>query len=151
MNYDILKDEVVIPYRIAYGPVWTRFFDGMKNGKIYGTRCASCQRVLVPARSFCPRCFVETGDWVEVSGRGRVISWALTDYEYFGMPTKPPFIGALIRLDGSDTNFLHLVGGIDLEDRDEVRKKVKNGMYVKAVWKEVKNGDILDIKYFEPA
>jgi uncharacterized OB-fold protein len=31
-----------------------------------------------------------------------------------------------------------------------VMKTVKNGMKVKAVWKEEKTGHIMDIKYFEP-
>lgn len=68
----------------------------------------------VPARSFCPRCFIRNDEWVEVSQTGKIVAWALTKYEYFGMPTKPPFIGALIRLDNTDSNFLHLVGGFDM-------------------------------------
>lgn len=150
LDYMILEDEVAIPYENAYGPTWTRFFDGLKEETIYGTRCSKCGRVLVPARSFCSRCFVETDDWVKVSQEGAIVSWVLTEYEYFGMPTKPPFIGALIKLDGTDTNFLHLIGGIDLSDPEYVRKTVKNGMKVKAVWKEEKNGHILDIKHFAP-
>ncbi|MBN2284337.1 MAG: Zn-ribbon domain-containing OB-fold protein [Deltaproteobacteria bacterium] len=146
----ILEDEVAIPYENVYGPVWTRFFEGLVEKKIYGSRCSRCNRVLVPARSFCPRCFVETDDITEVSQEGAIVSWVLTDYEYFGMPTKPPFIGALIRLDGTDSSFLHLVGGFDLRDADLVRKTVKNGMKVRAVWKEERKGHILDIKYFEP-
>ena len=56
----------------------------------------------------------------------------------------------MIRLDGTDVNFLHLIGGFDMSDLDTVRKKVKNGMRVKAVWKKEKKGHILDIKYFTP-
>jgi uncharacterized OB-fold protein len=72
------------------------------------------------------------------------------NYRYFGMPTEPPFIGALIRLDGTDVDFLHLMGGIDLDDFEQVRKTVKNGMKVRAVWKDERQGHILDIRYFEP-
>jgi len=110
-DYLILEDEVAIPYQNAFGPTWTRFFEGMKEEIIYGTRCKKCNRVLVPARSFCPRCFEETDDWVEVSQEGAIVSWVLTDYEYFGMPTKPPFIGALIKLDNTDTSFCILSEG----------------------------------------
>ncbi len=149
-DYYILEDEVAIPYENAYGPTWTRFFEGFREEKIYGSRCGKCNRVLVPARSYCPRCFVEIDDWVEVSQEGSIVSWVLTDYEYFGMPTKPPFIGALIKLDGTDCNFLHLVGGVDLSDAEEVRRTIKNGMKVRAVWKDDRKGHILDIKYFEP-
>jgi uncharacterized OB-fold protein len=48
------------------------------------------------------------------------------------------------------TDFLHLLGGIDLGDFEQVRKTVKNGMRVRAVWKEECQGHILDIRYFEP-
>jgi len=149
-EYDILTDKVAIPYEIAAGPTWTRFFEGFRQEKIYGTRCRKCKRVLVPARSFCPRCFVDTDEWIEISQEGSIVSWALTEYEYYGMPTKPPFIGALIRLDGTDSNFLHLIGGFDLSDPEFVRKTVKNGMKVRAVWNKEKKGHIMDIKYFEP-
>ncbi|MBN1636459.1 MAG: Zn-ribbon domain-containing OB-fold protein [Deltaproteobacteria bacterium] len=149
-EYDVITDEVAIPYEVAYGPTWTRFFEGLKNEKIYGSKCEKCNRILVPARSYCPRCFVEIKNFIEVDQEGTVISWVLTEYEYFGMPTKPPFIGALIRLDGTDVNFLHLIGGFDLSDPDNVRKRVKNGMKVKALWNDDKKGTIMDIKYFTP-
>jgi uncharacterized OB-fold protein len=146
----ILVSETIIPYESALGLTWHRFFEGFKEEKIWGTKCSKCSRVLVPARSFCPRCFVDMEEWVEVSNEGEVIAWALTDYEFFGMPTKPPFISALIRLCGSDCNFLHLIGGFDLSDLDLVRKTVKNGMKVRAVWEKEKKGRIMDIKHFEP-
>ena len=146
----IIEAEVRIPYELAVGPTWYRFFEGLKQEKIFATRCPKCNRVLVPARSFCPRCFVDMEQWVEVSQEGEIAAWVLTDYEYFGMPIKPPFIGSLIRLEGTDCTFNHLIGGFDLSDLDTVRKKVKNGMRVKAVWEKEKKGHILDIKYFKP-
>jgi len=149
-DYYILEDQVAIPYENAYGQTWTRFFEGLKAEKIFGSRCGKCNRVLVPMRSYCPRCFIEIDDAIEVSQEGAIMAWVLTEYEYFGMPTKPPFISALIRLDGTDCEFVHLVGGIDLSNPDQVRNTVKNGMKVRAVWKEEKKGHILDIKYFEP-
>ncbi len=147
---DVITDEIKVDYEIAYGPTWLKFLDGMKEEKIIGSRCPKCSRILVPARSYCPRCYDEVHSFVEVSQVGSIVSWALTEYEYFGMPTKPPFIGALIRLDGTDSNFLHLIGGIDLSDSELVRRTVKNGMKVKAVWNVDKKGHILDIKYFTP-
>jgi len=56
----------------------------------------------------------------------------------------------LIRLDGTDVDFLHMIGGFDMSDFEEARKIVKNGMKLKAVWKEERQGHMLDIKYFEP-
>ena len=150
-EYRVLETEVWLPYRLSYGATWTKFFEGFKEEKIYGTKCSKCDRVLVPARSFCPRCFVDTDEWVECGQEGTLVGWVLTDYSYFAQPIKPPFITGLIKLDGTDVNFMHLIGGFDMSDLDKVRGIVKNGMRVKAVWKEEKEGHILDIKYFTPA
>lgn len=149
-DYDVITDKLTVPYELAYGPTWTKFMEGLTQEKILGSHCQECGRVLVPARSYCPRCFVELNDFTEVSQEGTIITWALTEYEYYGMPTKPPFVGALIKLDGTHCNFLHLIGGIDLSDAEEVRRKIKNGMKVRAVWNENKHGHIMDIKYFTP-
>jgi len=149
-EYRTIKTEIRLPYELAYGATWTRFFEGLKEKAIYGTKCPKCQRVLVPARSFCPRCFCDADQWVEVSQEGTLIAWCYTNYKYFGMPTEPPFIGSLIRLDGTDVNFLHLLGGFDLHDFNEVKKVVKSGIKVKAVWSDDRRGHIMDIKYFKP-
>jgi len=149
-GHPIIEAEASVPYELATGPSWHRFFEGFKNEKIYGSRCPQCQRVLVPARSFCPRCFVDMGEWIEVSNEGEVVGWSLTNYHFFGMPTEPPFISGLIRLDGADNDFYHLVGGFDLKNLELVTRTMKIGTRVKAVWKEKKQGCIMDIKYFRP-
>jgi uncharacterized OB-fold protein len=149
-EYRTLESEVRLPYRIAYGATWTRFFEGLRQEKILGTKCLRCSRVLVPARTFCPRCFEDTEVWVECSQEGTLIAWCLTNYTYFAQPLKPPFISALIRLDGTDVNFMHLLGGFDVADLSAVRARIKNGMRVRAVWAKRKKGHILDLRYFEP-
>ena len=147
----IMESQVRIPYESAVGPVWHRFFEAFKHEKILGTRCPECNRVLVPARAFCPRCFVDMSEWLEVSQEGVITAWAYTNYEFFGMPIPPPFINAMIRLDGTDCEFIHLIGGFDLSDIDKVRKKISMGMKVQAVWKKEKTGCIMDIEYFKPS
>ena len=149
-EYRTLQTEVRLPYQLAYGATWTRYFEGMKQEKIFGTRCSKCSRVLVPARTFCPRCFVDTEEWIECAQEGTLIAWCLTNYSYFAQPLKPPFITAMILLDGTDTNFLHLLGGFDMNDLETVRRTVKNGMRVRAVWEKKKKGHILDLRYFTP-
>ena len=112
--------------------------------------CPKCGKTLVPARSFCPECSVDMGEWKEVSQEGEIFTWMLATEPFAGMPAQPPFIGALIRLDRTDCDFLHLVGGLDLSGPEAVKSRIKRGTRVKAVWREDKEGHILDIRYFEP-
>jgi uncharacterized OB-fold protein len=150
-GHPVIETEAKVTYELAHGPTWVRFFEGLKEEKIFGNKCPKCERVLVPARSFCPRCFVEMGQWIELPPEGVLVGWSLTEIGYFGMPTEPPFITGVFNLKGADCSFMHLLGGVDLSDVDAVRNIIKNGMRVKVVWNEIKNGCILDIKYFTPA
>jgi Predicted nucleic-acid-binding protein containing a Zn-ribbon len=59
-----------IEYEYAAGRVLTEFFKKLKEGKIVGSRCPSCKRVLMPPRAFCERCMVETSELVEVKDEG---------------------------------------------------------------------------------
>ncbi|MDQ7785185.1 MAG: Zn-ribbon domain-containing OB-fold protein [Desulfomonilaceae bacterium] len=149
-EYRIFETEVWLPYRVAYGETWTRFFEGMKEQKLYGTQCRKCGRVLVPARSFCPRCFVDTSDWVEVSQTGNLQAFCYTNYRYYGQALDPPYVTALIRLDRTEVDFVHLIGGIDLTSVEAVSSRLAKGMRLHAVWEKVRQGHILDIKHFEP-
>jgi len=149
-DYNTLENIIRLPHKYAAGPVFTRFYDGLRSGKILGTSCPKCNKVLVPARSFCPQCHANQDEFVEVAQEGEVVSWAYSDKEFFGSPGKPPFITALIRLDGTDCDFLHLLGGEDLTNLENVQARVKKGTRVRAVWNEDKIGRMLDIRYFEP-
>jgi uncharacterized OB-fold protein len=149
-HFQTLRHDVWLPYKFAVGPTFHRFYEGLKEEKILANQCPKCGRILVPARTFCPTCYVDMGEWREVAQEGEVVTWSLAHDEFFGMPVDPPFIGALIRLDGTDCNFLHLIGGLDLSNQDTVRGKIRQGARVKAVWSDEKTGHLLDIKYFQP-
>jgi hypothetical protein len=144
-----IRAEVVVPYELAVGHTWSKFYDNLKEEKIIGTKCSGCNRVFIPPRTFCPRCFDEMDEWVEVSQEGTLETWALVNMPFYGQQLKIPYISAQIRLDGSDTGFTHQIGGFDVSDFDKVREKVKLGGRVKAVWSKEKRGDILDIAFFE--
>lgn len=146
----VLKAEVLVPYEVAIGRTWSKFYDALKNEKILGTKCGKCRRVFVPPRTFCPRCFQEMEEWVEVGQEGVVETWVLVNMPFYGQRLEIPFVSAQIRLDGSDTGFMHRIAGFNLSDIAVVREKVKLGSRVSAVWSEEKEGCILDIDHFQP-
>jgi uncharacterized protein len=146
----ILTGYVSLPYHWSMGPTTTRFYEEFKQKRIMGTRCARCNRVLIPARKFCSDCFEETNEWVEVSDEGTIRSWVLVNFSYEGQPKEPPYILGIIDLDGSDVGLPHFIGGIAGNDLETVASKVRIGGRVKAVWKDEREGYILDIEHFKP-
>lgn len=139
-----------IPYEYAAGATATRFFREMKDHKrIMATKCPKCGRVLLPPRPFCERCFVNADTWVEVGPGGTVQAFTIT-FEAFAGLRKPPFIIALIKLDGAATSMAHFLGDIEWKDPRDVLERVRAGLRVAAVFKEERQGSILDIDYFRP-
>ncbi|MEM1579200.1 MAG: Zn-ribbon domain-containing OB-fold protein [Archaeoglobaceae archaeon] len=148
---DVMELEVwwKIPFKHFAGIHATRFFNGLKERKILGVRCPKCKRVLVPPRAFCERCFVETGDWVEVKDEGVVETLSVTYMKFTGLP-DPPYAVGIVKLDGADTGMLCYLGGVDLSDWRKVHEVFKPGTRVKAVWRDEREGKVTDIAYFKP-
>ena len=137
-----LKGRIAVPYTWWVGDVGSRFLASLRDEqKILGSRCKACGTVFVPPRKNCGRCFVDIEEWVDVASEGVIEAHTIVHYSYPVQPVKPPFAYALIRLDGADVGFLHLIK----KDLD----RIENGLRVKAVFKKERTGSILDIDAFE--
>jgi uncharacterized OB-fold protein len=123
------------------------FLDGLRDGRILATTCASCMRTLVPPRAFCERCFRATDAWTQLEAVGTVETFSICHVTWDMRPLEEPELPAVIRIDGSsDGGFLHKLGEVAPDD-------VRIGMRVEAVWRPMDDRDasILDIAYFRPS
>ncbi|MPZ28271.1 MAG: DNA-binding protein [Micromonosporaceae bacterium] len=111
-----IEEKWDLTYRHAAGPVVSHFYDRLQSdGVLVGRRCPQCTRVLVPPRSFCDRCYVDTEDWIEVGPEGVVETFTVVYREFQSLP-EPPYAMAYVRLDGADTAILNYVRGLDLRE-----------------------------------
>jgi len=144
MDVWIYHGQIKIPNSYSAGAVGSRFLIDLRDKKkIMGTRCPTCNRVYVPARSICKDCFGQLDEWVEVSNKGTVLTYSI-EYEPKPIqPVDPPVIYGIIQLDGADTGLVHMLGGVDPE-------QLRVGMRVQAVFSDERVASIMDIKYFKP-
>lgn len=139
-----------IPYRHSAGAFASRFFVELRdNRRILAVRCPQCQRVLLPPRPFCERCFIRLDEWVPVKDTGTIESFTISYERYTGLP-PPPYCIGFIKLGGADTALMHRIAGVDLSDPVKAPRLVKIGTRVVAVWARKRTGSILDILYFKP-
>jgi uncharacterized OB-fold protein len=141
----VYKGRIKVPYMWYVGEYGSRFYVELRdNKKIWGTKCSKCETVLVPPRNFCGKCFVPITEWVELKDTGTLQTFTVVHYEEPALqPLKPPFAYGIIKLDGADTGFVHMVSDTDLD-------KLKAGMRVQAVFREERQANLLDIHYFKP-
>lgn len=115
---DLITIEGTWNFHYTYfaGETASRFFKELRdNQRIMGTRCTSCQRVLVPARAFCDACFCRTDEWVEVGPGGVLETFTIITAAFPGLP-EPPVVMAYATLDGADTALVNMVTSLDASD-----------------------------------
>ncbi len=141
-----ISAEIQVPYVFSVGLAGSKFLTELRdNGKFMATRCKKCGYTMMPPRIFCEECFIDDVEWVEVSDKGTIQTFAVSYFSTDGKRMKDPWMLAIVKLDKSD-------GGLMVR-LDEVKPNdVKIGMKVEAVLKPKNQrvGSILDIQYFRP-
>ncbi|MBX7432006.1 OB-fold domain-containing protein [Mycobacterium sp. Y57] len=121
------------------------FLRALEEGKLLGARTDGTGKVYFPPKEADPATGLELDEYVELSDKGTVTTFAIINIPFPGQRIKPPYVAAYVLLDGADIPFLHLVTEIDPAD-------VRMGMRVQAVWKprEEWGLGIDNIDYFRP-
>ena len=138
-----------LDFRLNVGETDRRFFEGLKEKRILGNRCSESGNTYVPPQPYCDEAFVEPDEWIEAGPEAVLESYTVTFRQFRNMP-EPPYVNGAIRVGESDTCFLHFVGGVDYDEPEDLIDAFESGMRVRPVWRDEREGDILDIKYFEP-
>jgi len=139
-----------ITYSHDAGPIVTEFYEQLRENRLMGRHCPSCDRVLVPPRLFCDRDYVDTDRWVEVQPRGVIETFTVVYQKFRGLP-DPIYCIAYVLLDGADTSILNYVRVPHLNEADLIKSRVKVGQRVKVVFasEESRTDRITDF-WFEP-
>jgi uncharacterized OB-fold protein len=147
------EDLLVLPgnwnfdYQYFAGETASRFFAELRTGRrIMGRRCPSCQRLLIPARSYCDACYVETGDWEEVGLEGTIEAFTIIQAQFPGLP-EPPLVIGFVTLDGADSAILNFIRGLDLSDIEVAGRRLFEQTRVKVVFDDEPRGRITDFHF----
>jgi len=126
-----LDASLTINYTLSTSAATGRFLTELANRRIVASRCADCERTLVPAQQHCPRCGREVAELLELAGTGTITA----------VTRRNGIVLALIRLDGADVDLLHRI----------VAGEPASGARVRPVWADEARGSILDLAGFELA
>jgi uncharacterized OB-fold protein len=119
----------------------SKFFLGLARAELWATRCERCEAVFMPPRAVCAHDLSVTY-WQQLSGNGVLESWTLCPYPPAYAVTESPYILAYVRLDGTDSLFLHQLRQVKEED-------LYHGLAVSAVFADTAHKHPLDMMWFE--
>jgi len=145
-----MADEVVYsadhaleyPYVRSVGPVIGAFLTGLRDGKVVGIK-GTDGKVIVPPTEYDPDTGEETSGIVDVGPEGTVTSWSWVPRPRRKHPLQEPFAWVLVRFDGADTSFLHVLPASD-------PTQVHTGMRVRPEFApdDERVGHVNDIRHF---
>jgi uncharacterized OB-fold protein len=87
------------------------FFEAARRQQLVVQRCRGCGTLRFPARDRCSACLAREADWVPVSGRGSVFSFAVMHQVYHpGFAAEVPYAVVLVALDEGPRMISNVVG-----------------------------------------
>ena len=138
-----------IHYEYTIGTFASTFFEGLKEHRILGSKCARCGDVSVPPKSFCEPCFVPVEDLVEVGVTGTIEAVTVVTAPFAGSPPVP-YAVAYVRLDGATSSIANYVREVNLSDLQRLPAQLAVGAPVTVVFGPEPEGRVTDF-WFEPA
>ena len=140
------SDMLRAPFKLEYdyerstGPIIGKFFEGLSNQQILGTK--NGDNVYVPAAEFDPITYEHLSEFVELPETGTVKSFTWIDQPRKHHLINKPFAFALIQIDGATSSILHMITNCNESD-------IEVGSRVKVSRSEEKTETIKDISHFE--
>lgn len=111
----------------------SKFWKGLKKGKIYATKCEKCGRTHFPPVADCGDCGASNMRWVELDGKAEIETFTQVFVKPPSFSKEPFYIIAIAKL--REVKVLAWLTGIKRED-------VRVGMKVNLVAKITSNGRV---------
>ncbi len=113
----------------------TKFYDSLKEGKIYGTKCRECKHISFPPKAGCEKCGSHRMQLKQVSGDGELLFFSSGNLPPKKFAKYHPYAYGAVALKEGPIFFTQIenvdvgsVGAIEKQNEDcpmKVKAKVK--------------------------
>ena len=105
------------------------FWKECRNHVLKIQKCQECEKLRWPPAFLCPQCLDQKSDWVEMSGKGRVYTFAVYHTAFHpGFKEEVPYVVAVVELAEGPRMMSNIV---DCDPND-----VCCGMPVSVTWRD---------------
>ena len=97
-----------------------QFYKYINQGKLLGGKCKKCGAIHLPPRPLCDKCFSKEFEWVEISRKGKLLTYTIIHVAPPQFEQMAPYAVGIIQLE----NGLRIPGMI----RDIEHEEIEIGM-----------------------
>jgi uncharacterized OB-fold protein len=112
-----------------------KFWEGLKLGKVYATKCTKCGKLNFPPATDCPNCLASEIEWVELSQEAEIETFTRVVIRPHSFQQYKPYTVAIGKLK-EDVKVLAWLTGFKLSE-------IKVGMKVRLVAKFTLEGNAI--------
>jgi len=99
------------------------FYKFVSERKLMAAKCSKCGTLLLPPRPVCTKCLSTDFKWVELKGKGKLLSYTVIHVSPVQFQSMVPYTVGIVKLEDGP----HLPGMI----RDVEPEKIRVGMDLK--------------------
>ncbi|MCW6158482.1 MAG: Zn-ribbon domain-containing OB-fold protein [Thermoplasmatales archaeon] len=127
----VLEDRRVLDlrYRMPISQI-IKFFEGLEEGKVRGTRCKECGRKYFPPQTECPTCMTKNTEWFDFEGDASLETFTTVEV----VPTSFVNEGSYVVAIGLLKEGVRILSWLNTQDRSTIKIGMK--MKLKAVKRE---------------
>jgi uncharacterized protein len=139
-------DSIPLEFHYTAGVAGEEFRRELRdNGRFLVSKCSKCKSTYIPARMYCPTCFIEMKDQFPIDKQGYVYSFTTVNQDRSGADTELPLTVCLVKFEGVKGGIVHLLD-VDQPDRASIGMKVTPSLKNLSE----RTGAITDIIAFKP-
>src|SRR2546425_5189748 len=110
-------DSIPLEYHYTAGVAGEEFRRELRdNGRFLAAKCSKCKSTYIPARLFCPECFLEMKDLFPIDKPGYVYAFTSVANNRNGSETEQPTIVALVKFESIKGGIVHRLQLDNLEE-----------------------------------
>jgi len=88
------------------------FYKFVGEGKLMGAKCNKCGEVMLPPRPVCTKCYSKDLQWVELKGRGKLLTYTVIHVSPKQFEALAPYPVGIVKFeDGSQ--LLGMIRGVE--------------------------------------
>src|SRR5207244_11365885 len=111
-------DSIPLEFHYTAGVAGEEFRRELRdNGRFLVSKCSKCKSTYIPARMYCPSCFIEMKDQFPIDKPGYVYSFTSVNRDRSDVDTELPVADGLVKLEGIKDGLVHL---LEVDDVDGV-------------------------------
>jgi uncharacterized OB-fold protein len=76
-----------------------QFYKFLAQGKLMAGKCTKCGKIHLPPRPLCDQCFSQEFKWVEVSGKGKLLTYTIIHIAPPQFQTMAPYAVGIVQLE----------------------------------------------------